>query len=555
MAGRLSRLGYSKGGVIFRTPGIQAALLFLLLGATNLALGNVFYRPDDIDYALQARWGTPNLYQLLRAEHLLWIPWGRWLTTTWQACFPGSGPLEALQTFHSLCGAATIAILYLTLRRVTGKVLPALLGASILAFSYSFWYTSLQVKMYPPGTLLLSLAVYQLLCTTYTRPFQAFVLGVTSCLAGLFGLFNFLIIPVTLLLWAQGQDGEPRRGGQVRDFRGLWAYAAPLLLLGAGSYLAAAANLAQGPLAFWDWLSRKGAPTGFYVTNHSLSGVPYYLKFLLGALTGETQIRPFAPCWPLDFFVVPALLLAWGLVWLRRGGQARRLFPRTYRLSLYLGGLFLLAFWVMDHTNGYNYVLFLPLGLLAGLLVATDDASAPTGFGRGAATWVTGLLVAVVFFSNFTAKILPGHYPANNEMLSQVRALRDRLSPEVTVVAVGIYPDATYLQFFSRCKVLDMHAVFQESSDRGQSPYLALGKLVDAELAARRPVYLFSSLYFMDPASSFDFLPPWMKLSKDRLVWFFQANYALDPLPSRVGDGQLIRLQRGSRPLRVPPGG
>jgi len=598
MTGKLRRTGYVQGGLHFPSPGVEAAILFIGMVLVNSGLTSALYRPDDIFYALQARWGNPDPYLMWRPEHLAWMPVGRFITRAWDALGMGGGPVAALQSMNVLCSAATGALIYLILRKITGRIVPSILGMLLLILSHGFWFSAVQAKMYPPGFLLLTLGVYLLLCTEFTRPFNAFLLGITTALAGLFNMMNFLLLPATLITWglcrerrkAKNAADWPIATRRAKNWPGLLSYLGALLLAGLGPFVAVVAAMRLEPLETWNWLSRRGAPTGFFVTDHSLASLGPFIMFLWGALTGETQIRPPQTAWwPLacviDFVFIPLLLLAFLAIGAAYSRRLTALYPLAYRFSLVLGATWLFGFWILDHTNDYNYVLFLPFALLGGLMAGTDrigkgDSLPPvmpgmagmpnmpgmpntlgtpgTAGARGSrharplATWLLGLLCAALFLANYPAKIVAGHFPQNNPTLQKILVLKGSLDRDDCVVAVGIMPDSMYLQYFAGCRVIDVHLIFQQQARSRHNPYRALGERIDTAIDTGLPVYLYSGLYFMDSASSFAFLPSWMNLSKEKLMDFFAANYRMNPSSAQICDGQLIRLQKGSRPLKLP---
>jgi hypothetical protein len=61
-----------------------------------------------------------------------------------------------LNLFSAVLGAGTIVLVYLVARQLTGRMLPSLAAALMLAFSYWFWLDSLAAEVYTLDTLLLA---------------------------------------------------------------------------------------------------------------------------------------------------------------------------------------------------------------------------------------------------------------------------------------------------------------------------------------------------------------------------------------------------------------
>lgn len=112
----------------------------------------------------------------------------------------GSLPFR-VNLMSALFSAFTIFIIYLIIFKLTKKILPALLGASILAFSYNYFLQSLSADFLSLNNLLVSLEILLILIWRETKSFKilylfAFIVG----LAFSHHQISFLVVPAFLYL-------------------------------------------------------------------------------------------------------------------------------------------------------------------------------------------------------------------------------------------------------------------------------------------------------------------------------------------------------------------
>jgi hypothetical protein len=123
-------------------------LLYLYTSPRGIAL------EDDGFFVLTAQaWGIAHppgypLYTLF-AGLFQWLPVG---SLAWR-----------IHAFSALCGALTVSVLWLSLRRLLPGSLPALTGAMAFGLSLTFWSQAIVAEVYALNTLLFALALVLLL--------------------------------------------------------------------------------------------------------------------------------------------------------------------------------------------------------------------------------------------------------------------------------------------------------------------------------------------------------------------------------------------------------
>ena len=148
---------------------------------------DVSFAPDPLPFARLgvAAWDHP-LYVILGHLFVQWTP--------------GADPLWLVNFISALCGAATITLFYLWLRRHLKQQVSALLAALALAVSHTFWWHSVTPEVYTLFTFLLLLSIF--FFDLYERSGREIYLLASICILGLNAanhLLAFLVLPGWLL--------------------------------------------------------------------------------------------------------------------------------------------------------------------------------------------------------------------------------------------------------------------------------------------------------------------------------------------------------------------
>ncbi|OGS43472.1 MAG: hypothetical protein A2539_09840 [Elusimicrobia bacterium RIFOXYD2_FULL_34_15] len=106
---------------------------------------------------------------------------------------------SALQIMNSFFGAFTVGIFFLFLKKIINKVWISVVFSYLLAFSYAFWYRSVDAQVYPPSIFWLLISF--VLTWSYIRQkskLKLLILAVTTGLAVLAHQGNVFFIPMVI---------------------------------------------------------------------------------------------------------------------------------------------------------------------------------------------------------------------------------------------------------------------------------------------------------------------------------------------------------------------
>lgn len=161
--------------------------LYLATGAPGFLFGDggmLLARVQNFDLAGQ--------YGLALA-HPLYIALGAF----WLKFIPGEAALR-LNQLSALLSAITVILLYVTIRRLTGRTIPALTGSLSLALSWTFWRTAGGAEVYPLVLCLLALEWLHAGTALKGQKRSLFWLG----LAGGLGLSTHPFALISTSVWA-----------------------------------------------------------------------------------------------------------------------------------------------------------------------------------------------------------------------------------------------------------------------------------------------------------------------------------------------------------------
>ncbi|MEN9934961.1 MAG: hypothetical protein RLZZ387_1540, partial [Chloroflexota bacterium] len=156
--------------------------------------------------------------ELLHPHHLAYGPLGSIALAVGQALGYTGGAALPLQIINATAGALGAALLYSTVRRVTGRTDAALAPAVLLVGSYAFWYYAVEIEVYTLAALFLIICL-----DLITRPGawttrRLMALGLAHGGATLFHQTNVLLcVPV---LVCAALDATAHRQRPTTDDRG-----------------------------------------------------------------------------------------------------------------------------------------------------------------------------------------------------------------------------------------------------------------------------------------------------------------------------------------------
>ena len=192
--------------------------------------------------------------EMLRAKEHLWHPhhllyhelsyyWLHFL----KYFLPRVQDYYLVESFSSLFGAGTVALVYLSFRRRFHlPVLTSWLGTSIVAFSYGVWFYSINVEVYAPSLFFTTACLYQLTKKEWNAK-AVWLTAIFNSLAILFHQMNILLIPVVLY-----KIIEQRKN--IFVLKSIFWYGLTGLVLVGGIYILAG-RFGEGHSDFKSWMT------------------------------------------------------------------------------------------------------------------------------------------------------------------------------------------------------------------------------------------------------------------------------------------------------------
>lgn len=180
------------------------ALLFFLA-----TLAENFSGPHDSITYLN---GIADGYPLVNQHHLLYHYTAYCWLHFWQFFFPQVRDYYLIEAFSSLFGSASLAVVYSFFRnRFQLPVSTALTGVLVIAFTYGFWFYSVNIEVYAPPLFFILTALY-LLTKPVLRTRDWWLVILLHILAILFHQINILFALVILWkLWQQRKQVDLKR--------------------------------------------------------------------------------------------------------------------------------------------------------------------------------------------------------------------------------------------------------------------------------------------------------------------------------------------------------
>jgi hypothetical protein len=263
-----------------RRVALEALVVWFALGTIYLLTlsGNHTEAEDALRYLYDIRSG--DVAAIFNSYHLAY-GWYGWLGYHAALLLGyGGGPLLPVQVLNALTGALGIAVLWVLLRTVVpGR---AAAGCGLLAFSYGYWWYSVEVEVYILSAVLLICSLSLAYRVAMNPAWKSCaLLGATHGFAVLAHNTNVLFVTVTAVALLYASRTLPLRS----VVRLVLVYAGAGIVVVAPTYvLAMAASGLQTPEEVYEWLlpPRQGVPYGVWES----SNVPKALVGIGRALVG-----------------------------------------------------------------------------------------------------------------------------------------------------------------------------------------------------------------------------------------------------------------------------
>jgi 4-amino-4-deoxy-L-arabinose transferase-like glycosyltransferase len=236
--------------------------------------------------------------------------------------FPVGDVAFRMNLLSAIMGAATTALVYLVARRLTGRALPSLAAALMLAFSYWFWINSLAAEVYALDTLLLAaMLLFLLQWRERQRPAALFASALLFGLSLATRTTSLLFLPAIglyLLLCP-----KPRRPM-------VWLGAPIFLMLGLLFYLYIPLDYRTGPTYVWStffgWPGNPvpdlATPRGFW---HLVSAADFrHFVFAFGPADSAKNLAQYVG-WLAGSFMGVGVVLGLVGIWRQLRTQRREL--------------------------------------------------------------------------------------------------------------------------------------------------------------------------------------------------------------------------------------
>ncbi len=235
-----------------------------------------------------------------------------------------------MNLLSAIMGAGTIALVYLVARRLTGRVLPSLAAALMLAFSYWFWLNALAAEVYALDTLLLAgTLLFLLQWRDRQRPAALFASALLFGLSLATRTASLLFLPAFgLYLLLCPKPGRPM----------VWLGVPIFLMLGLLFYLYIPLDFRTQPAYVWStffqWTGNPppdlATPRGFW---HLVSAADFrHFVFAFGPVEAAKNLAQYVG-WLASSFMGAGLVLGVAGAW--------RQFQTHRRELLLLLGIFL----------------------------------------------------------------------------------------------------------------------------------------------------------------------------------------------------------------------
>lgn len=179
----------------FRAADSPFIVFLVFLAVYLLTLTSNFTAPHDSMAYLNMLKAGKGLWH---PHHLLYHVCSKYWLLCWKLIFPSVEDYKIIESFSSLWGAATLALVFIFFRRRFGlPSVTAWLCTAVAAFSYGIWFYSVNVEVYMPSLFFTMWSLYVLAKKEWSSR-EVWTISLLHSLAILFHQMNILLTPVVL---------------------------------------------------------------------------------------------------------------------------------------------------------------------------------------------------------------------------------------------------------------------------------------------------------------------------------------------------------------------
>lgn len=428
-----------------RSLWLVEAPLFAAILLGYLSARSAFYNFDGVACAIAV--DLSDFKHLVHGNHLAYGPIAWLFVRLWRVLGYAGTALYPMQVLSGLLGAAGAVVFASLLRRAGRSPREAALAALALAFSYAWWFWSLEAQVYMLGALFVALAARAAL----DEKADAIRVWLWTACAVLGHAGHIMAIPA--LAWA------------IKDApRGLrWKDVVPAVLLLVACY-SAAAVFAVKPGTYDEWRlwllgsAALGTSRAFEWHGAGVAGLRDWARMTLRVFCDFDLVRGAPRAGGVLLALIPLAAAV-------RGAVAGGFYARFW--SFWFAGYALLFSLWEPFTIVYRVPDLIALWALA---LEGLDALEVEGRPRAAALAVW---LALAGLWNWTYGVRPATNPDNNADYAETAWAAARAPEDAWIVAVG--RGQVYLPYFAARRPLNLRYLPDES---------ALGARLDV-LAAR----------------------------------------------------------------------
>jgi len=383
---------------------------------------------DAVNYAITMEEGT--ISALFHPHHLLYNPLGWLLFNAAQWFGHGHIPiLHLMVTVSSIFGTLGAILFGAMVFQLTGKKMLALIIPLLLAFSYGYWYSSLNGESYIISIFFLIVCLYLvLMINTGTGQLFIVFLALAHGIATLFHQSHILfLIPVSFFLYKKG------------GIRTLWSYCFVFAMIVGSVYLWACylTNNLSSLKDFLEWITRyaQGKPPNFghfHIVNIPVAIISLGRSVLYGSYIGDLLLDRIFDINKSGLIISTILVLGiifyFVLVLFRDRNVMGRQGDVNRFCIIWIASYFAFFVWWDPGNFDFMMTLLIPCYLLFSIFL--NHAESKYRMNRNLAL----ALAILLFLSNFFAEILPGSKLKNNQSYQLASSFKNYVSKEDLVL-------------------------------------------------------------------------------------------------------------------------
>jgi len=453
------------------------ALSFFFIFYIYLVFISYHYNFDGVVFSqfLRSALFTNNLTPILAPHHLLYFPFG-FVTYKILSVLTGYSMLEYyhLQLLSLFMGLATLAVIYRIFKSLKLSFFYRLSGLFMIAFSFLFWYFSIETEVHMPGFFFMTLGIYYLFFKPGNWLYWAMAALMFAFSAG-FHLTNGLITVSILLFFIYTRTPFKR----IVIFYSLYGFfmAIPYLLL----VLTTRINLLT-----WakDTLLGKSVFTGYSYSGTHFSRWRTFSIHSLGDSLGSVKNGIIKSDGSLTGLLASLLLIFFALVIIWRLMKKKDK-GETYYFLFWLIPFFL--FFTYWQPANYEFKLNVTIPLIMAFIFSVSHLPGQKWF-----KLLIPVICILLFALNFSLNIIPGHRVDNNPNYALAQSIAENTGEGATVVIAGTGKESylhgkIYIPYFAFKDTI----VLDWRMGKGVS-FAGITREIADKVSANKPVYFLS---------------------------------------------------------------